>query len=106
MNDYPTPPVLVEHALRVSRARTTVEPIVKQAHSARQLAQGHTAEGGHALAMREIAEAHALADSAFRVLYGAVLGSSLNIPSELLRPVEHECARVIQEAVERGGLGA
>lgn len=99
-----TPEEIVRVILIPGRLRHALTPLVREARMALDLARGHEAEGAHALALRERGDAQRLAERAHALLFGAALGNLVTYPPEMNRPIEHECARVIRQAIEAGSL--
>lgn len=91
-------------ALRLPRVRGVLQPLVTEAAAALTLAAAYEAEEAYAHALWERGAAQTATQTAATLLYGAVLGAIPALDPGRERPVQHECARVIQEAVQRGAL--
>lgn len=99
-----TAETVVQSTLHITSVRLKVQEQTIHAHGASQLARAHAAEGTHTLSQDEHLGIELTILRTTNLLLGACLGSHPHLPPRLHRPVEHECVRVVREAVASGQL--
>lgn len=99
-----TAETVVQSTLHIRSVHQRVEEQTRHAHGTYQLAQAHAAETTHVLSQEEYLSIELTILKTANLLMGACLGSHPQLTPRLHRPVEHECVRVVRQAVTSGKL--